>query len=574
MRFDKFRRVSVLAAVLAAAPVSVLAAAQSAPGTPGMQHHQPTESAVSAEKLGQVHFPISCAPGSQAPFERGIALLHSFGYTVAEQQFRKIAAADPGCAMAHWGIAMSQFHELWGRPDPAALKIGASEMATARKLAAASKGTTPRELAYIKAMSDFYANAPASYQRGADAYTADMAALHAAYPNDVEGAAFYALSLLADVAPGDTSLTRQHEALAVLVPLFHQHPNHPGLAHYIIHTCDTPALAPQGLEAAEVYAKIAPSSPHALHMPAHIFARLGMWPQAISSNLASVAASEQDEREHQPGAAHQLHADEFLVYAWLQTGQDEKARALTDRYGALAVHLASLPGPDDMKYSGAGRDDRLRVIYAMEMHQWKALAAMRPDQGTATEGFAAFSIYWGQGVAAGHLHDPKLAAAALARYDEVLARLLKSPQADSANDAQIERNEIVAWQAFALGHSDAAVAAMHKAATQQDKLGQGEVDIPANEMLGDLLMMEQRPQEALVQYKVALKLSPNRLNGLLGAGAAAEASGHKDEASTYYAQVARNTHNGADTSRSAVAHAVEFSARQSTVATVAGKPGT
>jgi tetratricopeptide (TPR) repeat protein len=538
-----------------------------------MEHHQRDEAAGGMEKLGQVHFPVSCAASSQAPFERGIALLHSFGYTVAEQQFRQIAAADPACAMAHWGIAMTQFHELWGRPDPDAMKTGASEMAKARALAATSKSMTPRELAYIKALSDFYADAPASYQRGADAYTADMAALHAVYPNDVEGAAFYALSLLADVAPGDTSLTKQHEALAVLVPLFHKYPNHPGLAHYIIHTCDTPALAPQGLEAAEVYAKIAPSSPHALHMPGHIFARLGMWPQGIASNLASVAASEQDEREHLPGAAHQLHADEFLVYAWLQTGQDEKARTLTDRYGALAVHLASLPGPDDMKYSGAGRDNRLRVIYAMEMHQWKALAGMQPDPGTETKGFTAFSIYWGQGVAAGHLRDPKLAAAALARYDEVLTRLRKSPQADSADDAQVERNEIVAWQAFALGHSDAAVAAMRKAAAQQDRLGQGEVDIPANEMLGNLLMMEQRPQEALVEYKVALKLSPNRLNGLLGAGAAAEASGHKAEAATYYAQVARNTHNGAETSRPAVAHAVEVSQAQSTVATIAGKRG-
>jgi tetratricopeptide (TPR) repeat protein len=575
MRFDNSHPVSMLAAVLAAASFCVpgFSATGKAQSMPGMEHHDHEEAPASMEKLGQVHFPVSCAASSQAPFERGVALLHSFGYTVAEQQFRKIAAADPACAMAHWGIAMAQFHELWGRPEPDALKTGASEMATARRLAAASTSTTPRELAYLKSLSDFYADAPASYQRGADAYAVDMSALHAAYPNDVEGAAFYALSLLADRAPGDTSLTKEHEALAVLVPLFHKYPNHPGLAHYIIHTCDTPALAPQGLEAAEVYAKIAPSSPHALHMPGHIFARLGMWPEGIASNLASVAASEQDEREHLPGAAHQLHADEFLVYAWLQTGQDEKARALTDRYGALAVHLASLPGPDDMKYSGAGRDNRLRVIYAMEMHQWKALAAMQPDPDTATKGFSAFSIYWGQGVAAGHLHDPKLAAAALARYDEVLERLRKSPQADSAEDAQVERNEIIAWQAFALGNSGAALTAMRKAADQQDRLGQGEVDIPANEMLGDLLMMEHRPQEALVEYRVALRLSPNRLNGLLGAGEAAEALGHTAEAGTYYAQVARNTHNGVDTGRPAVAHAVEVSQAQSTVASIAASAG-
>ncbi len=174
-----------------------------------------------------------------------------------------------------------------------------------------------------------------------------MNALHAMFPDDVEGAAFDALSMLASVPPGDTSLSHEHQALAILVPLFASHPDHPGLAHYIIHTCDTPALAPDGLAAAQEYAKIAPSSPHALHMPGHIFARLGMWQEDIDSNLASVKASEKAQAGGEPGAAHQMHADEFLIYAYLQVGEDEKARLLTSRMAAIAQQMAAMPGMDD-----------------------------------------------------------------------------------------------------------------------------------------------------------------------------------------------------------------------------------
>ncbi len=258
---------------------------------------------------------------------RGVALLHSFGYTEAQMQFAAVAKDDPGCAMAHWGIAMTQYHELWEQPGPDALKLGAEQMAKARSLEAPP--TTPREKAYIAALSAFFDPTDVPSQQRADAYEAGMNALHRDFPDDVEGAAFDALAILAATPPMDTSLTHEHQALAILVPLFAAHPDHPGLAHYIIHTCDTPALAPEGLEAAREYARIAPSSPHALHMPGHIFARLGMWQEDIDSNLASVAASKKAEAAAEPGAAHQMHADEFLIYAYLQVGQDEKARGLT-----------------------------------------------------------------------------------------------------------------------------------------------------------------------------------------------------------------------------------------------------
>jgi len=529
-------------------------------GNPGMdmQHHHLE---ASAEKLGEVHFAVSCKPTTKVPFERGIALLHSFGYTEAEEQFREIATDDPACAMAHWGIAMSQFHELWGRPDAAAVKTGAAEIAIARELAEKSPKPTPREFAYIASLGDFYTAVPQSFQKAADGYANSMAALHAAYPTDNEGAAFYALALLASEAPDDTSLTKERKALAILIPLFKAHPEHPGLAHYIIHTCDTPALAQDGLEAAKIYAGIAPSSAHATHMPGHIFARLGMWQEDIASNLASVAASEKSEAAHEPGAAHQLHADEFLIYAWLQVGEDEKARELTAKIRSIGDKMAAMPGMDDMKDSGHFFDNELRVIYFMEMHDWKQLASVQPAAGSKYSD--NFQVWWGQGIAAGHLHDATLATAALAEYDKDLEEMKKSPYADAIEGAQIRRNVIVGWKAFAEDHPEEAIAAMQKSADQQDKLGQGEVDIPSREMLGDLLMLLHKPKEALVEYRVALKLSPNRLNGLLSAGAAAETLKNVPDASMYYAQASHNTDGGKDTTR--VQHAKEYLAKYGTL---------
>jgi hypothetical protein len=520
---------------------------------PDMEHHHHSDT---PEQLGHVSFPTSCAARSQAPMERGVALLHSFGYTVAQMQFEAIAKDDPACAMAHWGIAMTQFQELWGRPDAASLKLGTEEMAKARALAAPPATITPREQAYIAALSAFFNPADIPFQQRTDAYEAKMNALHQEFPDDVEGAAFDALSMLASVAPDDTSLTHEHQALAILVPLFAAHPEHPGLAHYIIHTCDTPALAPDGLGAAREYAKIAPSSPHALHMPGHIFARLGMWQEDIDSNLASVAASEKAEAAGQPGSAHQMHADEFLIYAYLQVGQDEKAKVLTDNMRAVSERMSAMPGMDDMKDAGPLFDNELRAIYAAEMHDWKALALQTPAPGTKP--YETFSTYWGQGIAAGHLRDAKLAAAALKGFDESLEALKKSAMADYASAIEVKRGEILGWQAFAEGHPDAALAAMRKAADQQDKLGQMEVDIPAREMLGDLIVLEDKPAEALTEYRVALKLSPNRLNGLLSAGEAAEQAKRPDEARGFYSAAARQTDGGAHTQRPEVAHAVKI----------------
>ncbi len=530
-------------------------AAQSAPP---MEHHAHHDGAESMEVLGAVSFPTSCAGHSKEGMQRGVALLHSFGYSEAQMQFQAITKEDPACPMGHWGVAMTQFRELWGAPDADGLKVGREEMETARAAAAASAATTPIEHAYIDALSGFFEPANLQFQQRADAYETKMNALHSQFPDDVEAAAFDALSMLAAVAPEDTSLTHERAALAILVPLFAAHPDHPGLAHYIIHTCDTPALAADGLSAAREYAKIAPSSAHATHMPGHIFARLGMWQEDIDSNLASVAASKKAEASGQPGSAHQMHAEEFLIYAYLQTGQDEKAHVLTAQMRGVGEHMLKMPGMDDMKGAGHYFDNEVTAIYAIEMHQWKEMVALQPAPGSKY--FAPLFTYWGQGIAAGHLGDAKLAAKALKRFDRALRPMEKDRSSYSAKT--VMRQELVAWKEFSGKHSDAAVEAMRKAADQQDKLGQNEVDIPAREMLGDLLLMEQKPEAALVEYRVALKLSPNRLNGLLGAGNAAEQAKLPEEARTFYRTAAQQTNNGAQSQRPELARAVQFVAER------------
>ena len=525
---------------------------------PGMEDHHHHDGPAANEVLGHVSFPTSCKPNVQPKIERGIALLHSFGYTEAQEQFEAIANEDPGCAMAHWGIAMTQFKELWEPPDAKAVARGADEMAKARELVAPPAISSARERAYIEALSAFFAVPDARLQQRSAIYESRMNALHAQFPDDVEAAAFDALAILASEPPDDRSLGHERRALAILQPLFLQHPEHPGLAHYIIHTCDTPALARQGLAAARLFAKIAPSSPHALHMPGHIFARLGMWQEDIDSNEASVAASKRAEAAGEPGAAHQMHADQFLIYAYLQVGQDDKARALTSQMQALGARMLAMPGMDDMKDAGSSFDNQLRAVYAMEMHQWDVLAHL--DPGPGSKPYEVASIYWGQAVAAGHTGDAKLAAAALKGYEDDREALKHSPYADEAGSGNIVRNEILGWKALTEGHGAEAIDHMRKAADEQDKVGQGEVDIPAREMLGDVLLLQHRPAAALAQYRVALQLSPNRLNGLLSAAAAAQQAGLPDEARRYDALVARQTHAGADTKRPEVAKAVAAAA--------------
>jgi tetratricopeptide (TPR) repeat protein len=504
-----------------------------------------------AERLGTVSFPVSCAPSVRAPFSRGVALLHDFWYQEAQRQFEDIAKTDPGCAMAHWGVAMSLFHQIWDRPAQATLARGFKEMQAAQ----ARPAKTMREAQYIAALSGFY-RPDQDYQPRIEAYAAAMAALYQHYPGDIDAGAFYALSLLASQAPSDASVAMNHKAMAVLSPLFVKFPDHPGVVHYIIHACDTPSLAPDGLAAARHYGEIAASAPHAVHMPGHIFARLGMWQADIDSNVASVAASHAAEARQQSGAMDQFHSDDFLLYAYLQSGQDAKAKAvLADSAAAIArFETMSDMGEHYMTGMFPYYRTKLPIFYDLEMRDWnaavalEAIAAAPPQTQTLT--------FWARTVAAGHLHQPQKAQADLAEYDKLIDKIRKGRNAYIADStgARIERGEMLAWIAYAQGNLGDAVKDMQDSADLQDKVGQGEVDIPAREMLADMLLELKRPKEALAEYQRALALSPNRFNGLFNAGVAAEAVGDKAQAQAYYATLLKLTDNGSQSTRPELDH--------------------
>jgi tetratricopeptide (TPR) repeat protein len=504
--------------------------------------------AASTERLGTVSFSVSCAPAVEARFTRGVALLHDFWYQEARQQFEQIAKADPNCAMAHWGVAMSLFHQIWDRPDEATVAHGWREMQDAQ----VHPAKTAREREYVAALSGFYKPDQRNYQSRIEGYAAAMAKLYQDYPGDTDAGAFYALSLLAAQPPNEASVTLNQKAMAVLSPLFVKYPDHPGVVHYIIHACDTPSLAPDGLAAAKHYGEIAASAPHAVHMPGHIFARLGMWQEDIDSNVGSVAASHAAEARKQSGAMDQFHSDDFLLYAYLQSGQDAKARAVLHDSAAAIAHFESMSDMGEHYMVGMFPYYRtkLPIFFDLEMRDWNAAAAIDAIAGAPPE--TQTLTFWARTVAAGHLHQPRQARDNLVAYDALIEKIKQGRHAYFADStgARITRGEMLAWIAFAEGKSADAVKLMQDSADLQDKVGQGEVDIPAREMLADILLELKRPQEALVEYKKALILSPNRFNGLFNAGMAAEAAGDKVQAQAYYATLLKLTDNGSQSTRS------------------------
>lgn len=508
------------------------------------------------ERLGQVSFAVSCAPAARAQFSRGVALLHDFWYEEARPQFEQIAKADPACAMAHWGIAMSVFHQIWDRPDEKTMALGWTELQAAQ----ARPAKTAREREYIAALSAFFKPDTREYQARIENYTAAMAKLYGRYPRDVDAGTFYALSILAAAAPDDTSLSHEHRAMAVLDPLFVQYPDHPGVVHYIIHACDTPSLAPRGLTAARHYGEIAPSGPHAVHMPGHIFARLGLWQADIDSNAASVAASKAAELHHQNGAMDQFHSDDFLLYAYLQTAEDAKAKAVISHSAEALTHFETMPDMGDRYMVGMFPYYRtkLPVFFALELRDWKAAAALEPAAGARPE--TQTMTYWARAIAAGHLRQPQQAHAALAEYDSLMEQVRKGKHAYFADSTgtRIEHGEMLAWAAFAEGNAVEALSRMREAADLQDKVGQGEVDIPAREMLADMLLEMAQPQQAFDEYAKALEASPNRFNGLFNAGRAAEAAGNEALAKDYYTRLLKQTDNGSASARLEFEHMKTF----------------
>jgi tetratricopeptide (TPR) repeat protein len=482
------------------------------------------------EKVGAVSFPTSCAPAVQSQFERGVALLHSFEYEVADAQFEEVAKKDPRCAMAYWGQAMTLYHELWNRPSKTDLAQGAELLAKARSL----NPPTARERDYILALSVFYSDTDKlDHNQRADTYAKAMQGVYEQNPNDLEAAIFYALSLLASGPEQDPNLTNAKEAVAILNKLYDEQPNHPGIAHYIIHSCDNPAMANLALPAARKYASIAPSSPHAVHMPSHIFARLGLWQDDIRSNLASIRVADSMAAHHHV-MHHKVHSLDFLEYAYLQIGDDASANE------AIAEIAGIRPGQMDPEFENylLLRQAEGPTKYALERRQWKEALGLQPSAGVPPD--VQLVTYWGRAVAAGHLHDAVAAQDALKHYDEQLEATRKGPRAYVVDGLRNEHQLVQAWTAYAAGNSDDAVRLLRAVADNQDKVGKGETELPAREMLADMLLDLQRPQEALTEYEISLHTDPNRFNGLYGAAQAATQAQQKEKASIYYSQLLKN----------------------------------
>jgi tetratricopeptide (TPR) repeat protein len=489
-------------------------------------HHEDLTSG----QLGTVTFPVSCAPDVRKPFERGLALLHSFWYEEAEKEFMQIAGDDPHCVMAHWGVAMSLWHQLWDHPDPKVIIRGLDEVHEAKTT---DGPTTPREKAYIAAIAAFYGDSKKlNHEARAKAYSDAMKKVYESYPDDHEAAAFYALSLLASEPHDDTTFANRKQAAAILEKLFATEPDHPGVAHYLIHSYDKPQLAQLGLPAARRYAQIAPAAPHALHMPSHIFARVGLWQDDIDSNLASIAATRKTAAMHMGGEGHQFHAMNFLIYAYLQSGREADAAKVIDEIKTMPK-MKSMYGDDFDPQTNA-----LTVfpaIYDLELRHWTDAAQLQVVPG-ALRGDQSVT-YWARAIGAARSGNLTQAHKDLEQIEVIRKEFVAEKKTEYAESVGEDYQEAEAWILHAEGEDDKAAAMLRTLADKNDKLGDEPETIPAREMLADLLLEAKRPQQALAEYQTDLKLNPNRFNGLYGAARAAEAAGKQTDASEYYAML-------------------------------------
>lgn len=481
-----------------------------------------------AAHLGKVHFANSCSSQVQVEFNSAVAMLHSFQYGLAEKTFNHVLEKDPQCAIAYWGAAMTLYHQLWDAPGAETLKQGRDYLAKASPLRKSA-----RELAYLNAAQAFYQ--PEEHLRGksrVQAYSTAMLNLYQRYPQDDDATALYALSLLTLPSVGDDD-SNQKKAIAILTKLFAAQPEHPGAAHYLIHATDTRELAPLGLAAARRYAQIAPSSPHALHMPAHIFAHLGMWQESIDSNLASLAAAEEATRSgHDDGSGDELHAMMYLTYSYLQNGDNESARQVVERVKAVPGATAN----DVINHHAI-----LEALYAVEIHDWKQAAVLVSEPGTFP--YARMRTYWARAIGAARSGDALSARQNIEKLDQARAGMVAYMQSVSCqmhtghpvkSEVSVQQLEANAWLAWAEGKPSEAVEIMRAAAMKEDLFSVESRTVPAYEMLGDLLLELHQPGPALVAYATALKQSPARFNALAGAARASRAMGDLERARSYY----------------------------------------
>ena len=540
---------------------SLLFSALLAPAAPAQEEHHHHDK---GETLGEVHFPVSCKPEVQPAFTRAVALLHSFGYEDSRNAFAGVAAQDPECGMAQWGIAMTWYHPIWAPPQPAELAAG---RAAARK-AAAIGAKTERESGYIKAIGAFYDDGGgADHRTRAEAYRRAMEDLSRRFPDDHEAAIFHALALLATAPPSDTTFTQQKKAADILNGLLEGEPRHPGIAHYMIHSFDYPPLADRALPAARAYAKIAPSAPHALHMPSHIFTRLGLWRESIDSNIASENEARRQVARSHPGTTSfdALHALDYLEYAYLQIDDQARAKAVLGQAAAATKF-------DDDSFAAGYALAAIPARWALERRDWAQAAELTPPQVALSwqrYPYAPALSHFARAIGAARSGQLPRAREALEKVAEIQAGLVKSPVPgpyDWAGQVEAMRLAASAWLAFAEGKKDEALTLARSAADLDDKTGKHPVTpgalLPARELLGDLLLEMGRPAEAMTEYEASLRSAPNRFNGLYGAARAAELSGDKSKARDLYGRLVTNCGSGA-TGRKELKQARQFLAKAS-----------
>jgi len=532
---------------------------------------------------GKVDFPISCTPAVQSEFARGVALLHSFFYEEARRIFTSVAEQDPKCAMAQWGIAMTWWHPIWTPPTPDEMSAGKAAIAKAMGMTAG----TDRERGFITALNVYYntpdtsaadavgqsCHGPVGPRDRVVAYEKAMRQLRDKYPDDFETQTFYAFAILAVgyATPNDTTLSKQLQAGAMLEKLWKQNPNHPGAVHYLIHCYDYPALARRGLAAARSYDSIAPWVPHALHMPSHIFTRLGMWDESIAANRSSADASRAYAamRHRDATEAEELHALDYMAYSYLQEAQDTKAKEIVDF--AATVRKTN----PELEFSGAYALAAIPTRYAFERNDWAAAAALTIPNLPHWSSFPFMEalIEYGHALGRAHIGDLDGARKAIARMGQ-LRDATKDPKFDYfKKHLEVQMRAASAWVAYGEGKKDEAVEMLRRSADAEDVLGKHPVSpgafVPIREQLGSLFLELGRPKDAQREFEAALKIYPGRFRGLYGAALAAEQTGDKENAGRYYAKLAAQTakSNG---SRDELNHVRDYRAAHAEAAQVDG----
>src|SRR5437762_123229 len=524
---------------------------------------------------GKVEFPVSCTPSVQSEFSRGVALLHSFFYEEARRVFTSVAERDPKCAMAQWGIAMTWWHPIWTPPNPDEMRAG---KAAIQKAMAISAGTD-REREFITALNVYYntpdgstaaavgqsCHGPVGPRDRVIAYEKAMRDLRDKFPDDFEAQTFYALAVLAVgyATPNDTTLSKQLEAAAILEKLWKQNANHPGVVHYLIHCYDYPVLAQRGLAAARSYDSIAPWVPHALHMPSHIFTRLGMWDESIEANRASAEASRAYAamRHRDATEAEELHALDYLAYSYLQEAQDTEAKKIVD----IAAKVKKTN--PELEFSAAYALAAIPTRYAFERNDWSAAANLSIPNVPHWSSFPFMEalIEYGHALGRAHTSDVEGARKAIARMQE-LRDATKDPKFDYfKSHLDLQMQAALAWVAAAEGKKNEAVDVLRRAADSEDVLGKHPVSpgafVPVREQLGSLLLEMGQPTEAQREFEAALKIYPGRFRGLYGAAQAAELAGDNKNASRYYTKLAAQTSKSSG-SRDELNHVREFLSAQ------------